>query len=218
MQGEGLIYPVSETDIVVPPFERSPITGRRSAALDFGWTPPDRGSAHSPMTATTISSTSSPNTVRPKTQTDQHVINLKPWGAHLKWAWPHDGEQVNDRGYGIATSQIYRNCRPQDDAAALRVSPPIDADGSSRLSRTSVERGIQDILDRMRNGTFKVFSEIVLCGLRRRRLYHRKDNKIVEEEDDLMDATRVAIMSLRHASIPKPPSRPVRRPPNWRAV
>jgi hypothetical protein len=32
------------------------------------------------------------------------------------------------------------------------------------------------------------------------RLYHRKDGKVVKEGDDLMAATRYAIMSLRHAS------------------
>ena len=207
MQGEGLIYPVSESDIVVPPRE-IPDYWPQLGALDFGWT--------HPTAAVRIVHDRDNDIVYvvaeyrlAKTQTDQHVINLKPWGAHLKWSWPHDGEQVNDRGYGIATSQIYRN-------AGLKMMPRHsgyphrEADGSSRLSRTSVERGIQDILDRMRNGTFKVFSNCAMW-LEERRLYHRKDNKIVKQEDDLMDATRVAIMSLRHAAIPKPPARPVRR-------
>ena len=32
------------------------------------------------------------------------------------------------------------------------------------------------------------------------RLYHRKDGKVVKEGDDLMAATRYALMMLRHAS------------------
>ncbi|HEX3341651.1 MAG TPA: hypothetical protein VHT68_21050, partial [Pseudolabrys sp.] len=32
------------------------------------------------------------------------------------------------------------------------------------------------------------------------RLYHRKDGKVVKEGDDLMSASRYAIMMLRHAS------------------
>ena len=216
MQGEGLIYPVSEKDIVVTPFE-IPGYWPQLGALDFGWT--------HPTAAVRIAHDRDNDIVfvvaeyrREKTQTDQHVINLKPWGAHLKWSWPHDGEQVSPdhRGFGETTAQKYRN-------AGLKMMPRHsgyphrDAGGSSRLSRTSVERGIQDILDRMRNGTFKVFAN---CGmwLEERRLYHRKDNKIVKQEDDLMDATRVAIMSIRHAAIPKPPARPVRRAPNWRAA
>jgi hypothetical protein len=31
-------------------------------------------------------------------------------------------------------------------------------------------------------------------------LYHRKDGKVVKEADDLMSATRYAIMMLRHAA------------------
>jgi hypothetical protein len=35
------------------------------------------------------------------------------------------------------------------------------------------------------------------------RLYHRKDGKVVKEGDDLMAATRYAVMMLRHASTAK---------------
>jgi len=31
-------------------------------------------------------------------------------------------------------------------------------------------------------------------------LYHRKDGKVVKEGDDLMSATRYAVMMLRHSS------------------
>jgi hypothetical protein len=34
------------------------------------------------------------------------------------------------------------------------------------------------------------------------RLYHRKDGKVVKEHDDLLSATRYAIMMLRHARSP----------------
>jgi hypothetical protein len=35
------------------------------------------------------------------------------------------------------------------------------------------------------------------------RLYHRKDGKVVKQGDDLMAATRYAIMSLRYAATTK---------------
>ena len=37
------------------------------------------------------------------------------------------------------------------------------------------------------------------------RLYHRKDGQIVKEGDDLMAATRYAVMMLRHAAVKKAP-------------
>ena len=33
------------------------------------------------------------------------------------------------------------------------------------------------------------------------RMYHRKDGKIIKERDDIMSATRYAVMSLRYASV-----------------
>lgn len=56
-----------------------------------------------------------------------------------------------------------------------------------------------DMLDRMKSGRFKVFKEHN-DWWEEFRLYHRKDGKVVKEGDDLMAATRYAIMSLRYAS------------------
>ena len=59
-----------------------------------------------------------------------------------------------------------------------------------------------DMLTRMESGRFKVFKEHN-DWWQEFRLFHRKDGKVVKEGDDLMAATRYAIMSLRHASTAK---------------
>jgi len=63
----------------------------------------------------------------------------------------------------------------------------------------SVEAGLMEMLTRMQTGRLKVFK-----GLNdwweEFRLYHRKDGKVVKEGEDLMAATRYAIMMLRFAS------------------
>jgi hypothetical protein len=51
----------------------------------------------------------------------------------------------------------------------------------------------------METGRFKVFKHLN-DWWEEFRLYHRKDGKVVKEGDDLMSATRYAIMSLRHSS------------------
>jgi len=56
-----------------------------------------------------------------------------------------------------------------------------------------------DMLARMETGCFKVFKELN-DWFEEFRLYHRKDGKVVKEGDDLMAATRYAIMMLRFAS------------------
>jgi len=63
----------------------------------------------------------------------------------------------------------------------------------------AVEAGLMAMLDRMRTGKLKVFKEH-LDWWEEFRLYHRKDGKVVKEGDDLLCATRYALMMLRHAS------------------
>ena len=63
----------------------------------------------------------------------------------------------------------------------------------------SVEAGLMDMLTRMQTGRFKVFKHLN-DWWEEFRLYHRKDGKVVKEDDDLMAATRYALMMLRFAS------------------
>ena len=63
----------------------------------------------------------------------------------------------------------------------------------------SVEAGLMAMLSRMQSGQFKVFDHLN-DWWDEFRLYHRKDGKVVKEGDDLMSATRYAVMMLRFAS------------------
>jgi hypothetical protein len=56
-----------------------------------------------------------------------------------------------------------------------------------------------DMLTRMETGRFKVFREHN-DWFDEYRLYHRREGKIFKENDDLLCATRYALMSIRHAS------------------
>jgi Terminase RNaseH-like domain len=51
-----------------------------------------------------------------------------------------------------------------------------------------------DMLDRMQSGRFKVFKHLN-DWFDEFRLYHRKDGRVHKEGDDLMSATRYAIMN-----------------------
>ena len=62
----------------------------------------------------------------------------------------------------------------------------------------SVEACLMNMLDRMQTGRFKVLAHLH-DWLEEFRLYHRKDGKVVKEGDDLMAATRYALMMLRYA-------------------
>src|SRR5262249_44104029 len=62
----------------------------------------------------------------------------------------------------------------------------------------SVEAGLMLMLDRMQSGRFKVFRHLSDFW-EEFRLYHRRDGRVWKEGDDLMSATRYALMMLRHA-------------------
>jgi hypothetical protein len=68
------------------------------------------------------------------------------------------------------------------------------------------------MLDRMHTGRLKVFAHLAEW-FEEFRLYHRKDGKVVKEMDDLMSATRYAIMMLRFAETE--PERGRRRGGGW---
>ena len=62
-----------------------------------------------------------------------------------------------------------------------------------------VEVGLQAMLDRFQIGTLKAFSTLG-DWFGEIRIYHRdKNGKVVKLRDDLMAATRYAVMSVRHA-------------------
>jgi hypothetical protein len=54
------------------------------------------------------------------------------------------------------------------------------------------------MLQRMQTGRWKVFS-ICTEWFEEFRLYHRKDGRIVKERDDLISASRYALMMKRYA-------------------
>jgi hypothetical protein len=73
-----------------------------------------------------------------------------------------------------------------------------------------VEAGLSDMLQRMQTGRWKVFRT---CAhwLEEFRLYHRKDGKVVKERDDVISASRYALMMKRMATTKPQPREPVSR-------
>jgi hypothetical protein len=63
-----------------------------------------------------------------------------------------------------------------------------------------LEAGVAEMLDRMQTGRLKVFSTLS-DWWEEFRMYHRKDGLIVKMRDDLMSATRYAMMMRRFAEV-----------------
>jgi phage terminase large subunit-like protein len=183
--GSGRIFPVPEATISCAHRE-FPSHWPRIGGMDFGWDHPfaavemiwDREGDVVYVVRTHRLSQATPVL---------HAAAIKPWGK-LPWAWPRDGRRETLEGAGIALAQQY-NAQGLD---LLHTHAQFE-DGS-----VSVEAGLMDMLDRMQTGRFKVH-EHLNDWWEEFRLYHRKDGKVVKEGDDLMSATRYALMMLRFA-------------------
>jgi hypothetical protein len=117
-----------------------------------------------------------------------HAAALRAWGEELPWAWPRDGRRETLEGAGVALAKQYK-------AQGLNM---LHEHAQFEDGSVSVEAGLMDMLTRMQTGRFKVFKHLN-DWWEEFRLYHRRDGKVVKEGDDLMSATRYAVM-LRHAS------------------
>ena len=119
-----------------------------------------------------------------------HVAAMKPLGANVPVAWPQDGTQRREfEGALTPMAKIYAS-----HGAKMQPKWATFPDGS-----ISTEAGIQEISERMTTGRLKIFSHLGEW-FEEFRGYHRKDDGLIlKERDDLMSATRIAIMAKRGA-------------------
>lgn len=183
--GSGLIFPILEDEITCEPFEIPKIWVQING-LDFGYDHPfaavnvawDRDSDIVYVCKNYRSRQTTPII---------HAASIKPWGDWIPCAWPHDGFQ-HDKGSGDQLAGQYR-------AQGLNMTTE---NATWEEGGNGVEAGIAEMLDRMLTGRWKVFSTCT-DWLEERRLYHRKDGKIIKERDDVISASRYALMMLRFA-------------------
>lgn len=197
IMGSGRVFPVAE-DVVrcdpVPIPDWWPCVG----GLDFGW--------DHPFAAVRLAWDRDADCVyvthifrQRETTPLVHCAALKPWGNWFPWAWPHDGLQ-HEKTAGKPLADAYREHGLNLHFEHAQWPPNVDGSAGGN----AVEPGVTMMLERMEQGRLKVFST---CAewFEEFRMYHRKEGLIVKERDDLMSATRYALMMLRIAQHKKPP-------------
>ena len=183
--GSGRVFPIAEEAIKIQAFPIPP-HWPRIVGLDFGidhptaavWLAWDRDNDSIYVT----------DAYRVKDASIAiHAAGIKARGDWVPVAWPHDGLQ-RDKGSGEQLAEQYR----KQGLAMLRNRATFE-DGSN-----GVEAGIAEMLTRMQTMRLRVFSHLA-DWFEEFRLYHRKDGLIVKDGDDLMAATRYALMMRRFA-------------------
>ncbi len=191
--GSGRIFPVTEESIRVDAFE-IPKHWAQIAGIDFGWDHPSAAARMAWDRDSDILYVIAAHRQREQTPV-LFAATVKPWGDWLPWAWPHDGLQ-HDKGSGETLAAQYKDqgLNMLHDRATFA---PKDGDKEGS-GGNSVEAGLMEMLDRMQTGRLKVFSHLG-DWFEEFRMYHRKDGKIVKMDDDLLSATRYAMMMKRFA-------------------
>jgi phage terminase large subunit-like protein len=118
-----------------------------------------------------------------------HAMRMVKDGGKIPVAWPHDGHVRREfEGDLTALSSVYKK-------HGLNMLPThaTFADGGN-----STEVGILHMRERLETRRLKVFNTLP-DWFEEYRFYHREDGLLVKERDDLMSATRIAVMDLRKA-------------------
>ena len=192
MLGEGAIYPIGDDQLKIEPFQ-IPGHWRRIVGLDFGHTDHPTAAvwlAHN--TDTDIIYVydvykKGGKTIPPAV----HAHAIRKRGFWIPVAWPHDGMQGDRTGNGknmmqnykaLHVNMLHESARYEDDKGGAQAREPI----------------IQQCYERMVSGRLRVFSHLNEW-FEEKRMYHRKDGKVVAVNDDLMSGTHYGVMSRRYA-------------------
>lgn len=193
LMGSGLVFPVSEEQLRVEPFQIPPHWPKING-IDFGW--------EHPATLVSIAWDRDADVIyvydawkQSRALMEVHAQAIKSRGEWIPVSWPHDGMK-HDTKSGKPLADIFRSMGVNMHNQPF--SNPPSPDKKEGQGGNGVEVGIQEILSRMETGRFKVFSNLK-DWFDEWRMYHRKNGEIVKLNDDLMDATRYAVMMRRHA-------------------
>jgi phage terminase large subunit-like protein len=192
--GSGAIYPVPESDVVVPDFS-IPDHYPRAYGLDVGWnkTAAVWGARDNQSGTVYLYAEHYQGQAEP-------VVHAHAIQARGKWIPGVVDPAARGRSQvdGTQLIQLYREC-------GLSLSPAANA----------VESGIYQVWQLLSSGKLKVFRSLN-NWLAEFRLYQRdQDGKVVKQNDHLLDATRYFVMSGRDLMRTKPVEQPPLTPGLW---
>lgn len=197
MMGEGAIFPVHDDLIRVDPF-KIPDHFARIKSIDFGINHPGAG-----VEAAwdrdldvwhVIDCYKKANETAP-----YHAAWLNKGDRRIPVAWPHDGMNREKSG-GKTLADHYREHGVNMLSKSARY-PKVPGDTSDKGGPQPVEPIVDELLERMMTGRFKVFSHLAPF-FDEKNSYHRENGVIVARNDDIIKAVGYGLMMRRYAIAP----------------
>ena len=119
----------------------------------------------------------------------QHAVRIKQTGILVPVAWPHDG---------WATWQSRKETEPVKDLYKAQGLRMLGEHAQFEGGGYSTEAGVMEMEQRFTTAKLKVAAHLEEW-FQEYMQYSRKDGMIVKKFDDLMSATRIAVMAKREA-------------------
>jgi phage terminase large subunit-like protein len=184
--GSGAIFTTPQADISIDQNLQIPLHYAKLWGVDYGVTHPfaavlmawDRD-ADIIYILETVRLTNS----RPM----EHASAMRRYAPDIRVAWPHDGSRRESDLDTLTTS--YRR-----EGLLMLPKHASFVDGS-----ISTEAGILEMQERMADGRFRVKAHLADWFDEYRGYHRKKDGQINKIRDDLLSATRIAVMSKRFA-------------------
>ena len=189
--GSGRIFVTPEEALKMPPLQPLPRHWSYLWGIDFGIDHPfaavlmgwDKDADILTICHTVRMKAAYGQTITPM----QHAAAMLPFGR-VPVAWPQDGTIRESSGETLAAQYKRHGLNMLAEHATF-------SDGGY-----STEAGIIEMDERMTTGRWRVFSHLEEW-FGEYREYHREDGEIVKIADDLLSASRVAMMMRRYAKL-----------------
>jgi hypothetical protein len=188
MMGEGAIFSTPESSFVIDPI-RIPDHWARIKGVDFGLAHPAAvvNLAFDRDTGIVYVYRAWRDFIK---RTADHIEAINADGEDwVPVAWPHDGEKRDPK----SGTQLVAGYRKRCAMLAKSARYKNDVGGGQ-----SVWKSVEDVRERLANGTWKVF-RTCKPWLEEYRTYHTQDGVIVARRDDCLKASFYAHMMLRFA-------------------
>lgn len=200
IMGSGLVFPVAESVLKVEPFA-IPNHWARINGIDFGVDHPSGFVciAHDRETDTAYVYDAWKVDGKKAEQLGMSPIALmasmvqSKGYQHIPISWPHDGLQREK-----SSGEQLRHQYSKFGLNMLSERAQFEPTAEGKPGGNSLEAGLSMMLTRMQTRQLKVFSHLN-DWFDEMRLYHRKDGLVVKIDDDILSATRYALMMLRKA-------------------
>jgi phage terminase large subunit-like protein len=196
VMGSGLVFPVLDDDIAIEPFE-IPAHWPRIGAMDWGQ---DHKAAfvlvafdlEQDMEYVYAAQGKTGLTISTFASMIKLMLGPNRW---IPIVWPHD---VNKREPTSGKTLQSLFVTEGLNMLTRQFTNPPGPGQKEHMGGNSVEAGLMVMLNKMDLGQYKVFKT---CPewFKEKGVYHRKDGKVVDRNDDIMSASRYASQSRRFA-------------------